>query len=274
MDFLFMLRRVALSVLAVSLFATSIHAWSGAVLLIYPTQVVFEGRDRSAEVMLTNRGDAIGTFETSWIEMGMRPEGVLQKRETEKWSIQPYIRYSPRRVTLGPGESQVIKIALRPDSAAAEGEYYTHLRILTLNQEDLDAEAPEQTEAAEATGVNIRARAAIAIPVIWRNSEAHPQISIDSINLDQQENQVAVNVRRAGPLSARAYLHIFDRLGDGTRGPVGGPIQVVIYPNLDTRSMMVPLHDGIELTETARVILSTDELVNDQTTLASIPFPP
>jgi fimbrial chaperone protein len=248
-------------------------ALAGAVLLIYPTQILFEGRARSAEVMLTNQGDAIGTFETSWMDMGMRPEGVLQKREVDQWSIQPYIRYSPRRVTLGPGESQVIKLALRPDSTAPEGEYYSHLRILTLNQEDLEAEEKDLPSAGQA-GVSIRARSAVAIPVIWRNSDAEPKISIESAHIASKSGQVAVTVRRSGMLSARAYLHVYDQRLDGTFQSVGGPVQVVIYPNLDTRVMRIPIDQNVELTDAAYVVLSTDELVTDRTTLASLPLMP
>lgn len=253
-----------------ALFSNS--ALAGAVLLIYPTQILFEGRTRSAEVMLTNQGDATGTFETSWMEMGMRPEGVLQQREADQWSIQPYIRYSPRRVTLGPGESQVIKIALRPDSTAPEGEYYTHLRILTLNQEDLEQE--KDLPSAGQAGVSIRARSAVAIPVIWRNSDAEPKISIESAHLAPDTGQVAVTVRRSGTLSARAYLHVYDQRLDGSFQSVGGPVQVVIYPNLDTRIMRIPIDPNVELSDAAYVVLSTDELVADRTTLASLPLTP
>lgn len=275
--FLFMVNRVV-SLVILTLLASipaviPKPALAGAVLLIYPTQVLFEGRSRSAEVMLTNQGDAIGTFETSWMEMGMRPEGILQKRDADEWSIQPYIRYSPRRVTLAPGESQVIKIALRPDSTAAEGEYYTHLRILTLNQEDLDAEEPDQPTAGQA-GVNIRARSAVAIPIIWRNSDARPEILIESAHLEPLEHQVTVRVRRDGLLSARAYLHVYDERLDGTLRSVGGPVQVVIYPNLDTRDMHIPIRGSVELTDAARVVLSMDEFVTAETTLASIPLMP
>jgi P pilus assembly chaperone PapD len=271
-DFLFMIKRVAPLVLLLLVLLPG-SGWSGAVLLIYPTEIVFDGRDRSAEVTLTNRGDAIGTFETSWMEMGMRPEGVLQKRESDEWSIQPYVRYSPRRVTLDPGESQIIKIALRPDSSAAEGEYYTHMRILTLNEEDLatfedDQASPEQV------GVAVKARSAIAIPVIWRNSASEPEVAIDTAEFDAESDQVAVTVRRAGRLSARAYLHVVDRRGDGTVGPIGGPIQVVIYPNLETRDVRIPINEKVDLSGAARVVLSTDELITDQTTLASVPLTP
>ena len=118
-----------------------VQAWCGAVLFIYPTLIMFEGNERSATITLTNRGDATGTFETSWSELTMTPEGGLIKSENPPWSVQPFVRYSPRRVTLQPSESQVIKVALRRDQEAPEGEYYSHFRVLTINTEDMADES-------------------------------------------------------------------------------------------------------------------------------------
>ena len=153
-----------------------VHAWGGAVLFIYPTLIMFEGRERSATVTLTNRGDATGTFETSWSELEMTPEGGLLKVDGDTpWSVQPYVRYSPRRVTLEPSQSQVIKIALRRDLEAPEGEYFSHFRVLTLNSQDLGGETEAEVEPSETDAViKITARSAVAIPIIWRNSQASP----------------------------------------------------------------------------------------------------
>ena len=76
---------------------------AGAILFIYPTIVLFEGNQRSAEITLTNRGDEAGTFEMGWSDMTMTPEGGLAKFEGQApWSVRSYVRYSPRRVTLAP----------------------------------------------------------------------------------------------------------------------------------------------------------------------------
>ncbi|MCZ6888834.1 MAG: hypothetical protein O7H39_10105, partial [Gammaproteobacteria bacterium] len=78
-------------------------ARANAVLFIYPTLIMFEDNKRSAEITLTNRGDQTGTFETSWSDLEMTPGGGLAKYEgTAPWSVQSYVRYSPRRVTLAP----------------------------------------------------------------------------------------------------------------------------------------------------------------------------
>jgi len=255
-------------------------AWSGAVLFIYPTLVMFEGNQRSATITLTNRGDATGTFETSWADLMMTPEGGLVKTEGDApWSIQSYVRHSPRRVTLEPSESQVVKIALRRGAEVPEGEYYSHFKVLTLNSEDLatsqsDTAEPSTTE----TAVTIKARTAVAIPIIWRNSRASSDATIESVAFDRDTNQLAVNVQRHGRLSVRGYLHVVGSAPNGSRRPFAAPVPLVIYPGLNSRTMTIALNDDItfdNLADGAEVIYAPDiEFVDPETVFASYPITP
>ena len=221
-------------------------AQAGAVLFIHPTLVVFEGNERSGTITLSNRGDQTGTFEMSWTNMTMTPSGGLVKNEgPAPWSIEPYVRYSPRRVTLAPLESQVIRIAVRRGLDVAEGEYYSHFRVLTLNSED--PSAPEADAAEQvATAVVIEARSAVAIPIVWRNSRDNSSASIESV---------------------RGFLHVFETAADGARSPLAEPVPLVIYPNLDARTMTIELNDGVtagSLKRGTEVYYSTDLEVSDR----------
>jgi fimbrial chaperone protein len=256
-------------------------AWAGAVLFIYPTLIMFEGNDRSATITLINRGDAIGTFETSWSELSMTPEGGLIKVEGDPppWSIQPFVRYSPRRVTLGPSESQVIKIALKRGMEASEGEYHSHFRVLTLNVEDLEDQNTEDTKPPDTdAAVTITARSAVAVPIIWRNSQAAPGATIESVNIDADTNQLTVDVLRHGNVSVRGYLHVLGDTVDGEGVPLAEPMPLVIYPNLETRAVAITLNEGITadaLAQKTEVVYATDaNVVNQKNTLASYPFVP
>ena len=188
-------------------------ARADAALSISPTLVTFEGNQRSATITLTNRGDETGTFEMSWTDMTMNADGGLVKYEGQApWSMQPYVRYSPRRVTLAPMESQVIEIALRRGQDVPEGEYYSHFKVLMLNSEDPsagkgDADVPT---AAAADSIELRTADAIpiavAIPIVWRNSRATSSAAIESVRIDRDANKLVVDVRRHGELSVRGYL--------------------------------------------------------------------
>jgi len=252
-------------------------ARAGAVLLIYPTLVIFEGNQRSAEITLTNRGDQTGTFETSWTDMTMTPEGGLVKVEGQApWSIQSYVRYSPRRVTLAPSESQIIKIALRRGQDVPEGEYYSHFKVLTLNTEDPSAEQADVP--AQSSSIAIKARAAVAIPIIWRNSQATSSASIDSVRIDRDANQLTVDVRRQGPVSVRGFLHVFETAPDGARNFLAEPAHLVIYPSIVTRQTAITLNDGViaaNLPRGTEVYYSSEQELTDRSIVyASFPVVP
>ena len=260
-------------------------AQAGAVLFIYPTLVIFEGGERSGTVTVTNRGDETGTFEMSWTDMTMNADGGLVKHEGEAppWSLQSYVRYSPRRVTLEPLESQVIRIAVRRGLDIPEGEYYSHFRVLTLNSEDpsailSDAEEQEDEEQETAATVVIAARSAVAIPIVWRNSQATSSASIDSVRIDQDTNQLSVDVQRHGPLSVRGYLHLVETAADGTRNFLAEPVPLVIYPSLDARTMAIELNEGVfagNLQRGTEVYYSADlEMTDKSIVIDSYPIVP
>ena len=238
------IRPILLLLASMSLVPTLAQA--GAVLFIYPTLLIFEGDERSGTITVTNRGDETGTFEMSWTDMTMNADGGLVKHEGEApWSLQSYVRYSPRRVTLEPLESQVIRIAVRRGLDIPEGEYYSHFRVLTLNSEDPSANLNDAEEQDTGAVITIAARSAVAIPIVWRNSQATSSASIDSVRIDPDTNQLSVEVRRHGPLSVRGYLHLVETAADGTRSFLAEPVPLVIYPSLDARTMAIELHDGV-----------------------------
>ncbi len=242
-------------------------AQASAVLFIHPTLIVFEGNERSGTITVSNRGDETGTYEMSWTDMTMTPDGGLVKHKgPAPWSLQSYVRYSPRRVTLAPLESQVIRIAVRRGLDVPEGEYYSHFRVLTLNSEDPSTAEANTTEEVAAT-VIIEARSAVAIPVVWRNSRSSSSASIDAVRVDQNTNQLSIDVLRHGLLSVRGYLHVFETAADGARSPLAEPVPLVIYANLDARTMTVELNDGVSagsLERGTEVYYSTDLEMSDR----------
>jgi P pilus assembly chaperone PapD len=255
-------RWVWAALLAAAATLLSSKALAGAVLFIHPTLVVFDGDTRSARITLTNRGDETGTFECGWMELTMNPEGALRRLESQPgWSVAPHLRYSPRRVTLEPSQSQVIKIALRPDADMPQGEYYSHFRILTLNSEaPRETEVDSGDEAPASSGVSIQARTAVAIPVVWRNGDAVMSARIESLSLNREGNRLTVDVEREGPLSSRGFLHVLLAPPGKEAEPIGEPAPLVIYPNLEGRSVTLDLPDLPEGGPTSQltVIYSTE----------------
>ncbi len=255
--------------------------WAGkAELFIHPTLVELSNRQRSATVNIVNRGDAIGVFVIKWVDFAMTPEGGLATQDgVAPWSLQPHVRYSPRRVTLMPGETQLVKIALRRDTDVADGELYSHLKVLTLNN---DVNSLVDGEVADSASlrrtVTIETRSAIAIPVIWRNSKSNPRATIESVKIDSDMSQVVVDVRRIGDLSTRGYLHVVRIGADGTHQALADPMPLVIYPMLERRVVTVPLKvdfGDADLGIHTEVVYSADlDLADGRQSLASYRITP
>ncbi len=248
-------------------------AKAGAVLFIHPTLVMFEGTDRSATITLTNRGDETGTFEMSWSNMTMTPSGGLVKYEGDApWSVQSYVRYSPRRVTLEPLQSQVVRIAVRRGLDVPEGEYYSHFRVLTLNSEQVSLEIDDDDRSDEqaSSAVVIDARSAVAIPIVWRNSRDSSSASIEAVRIDPDANKLSVDVRRHGQLSVRGYLQVIETAADGTQNALAAPVPLVIYPNIEARTMSIELNDGVlaaSLKQNTEVFYSPNIEISDRSTV-------
>ncbi len=276
--------RITSVVLGAWLFALTLiplSTWAAKpTLLLHPTMVMFEGRSRTASIYVVNRGDAQGTFVVSWMDLSMTPEGGLRKMvEPPAWSLQPHIRYSPRRMTLAPGETQLVKVALRRNNDVPKGEYYSHFKVLTLSSETAGESSRQENDEVKGS-VNVVARSAMAIPVIWRNSKAEPRAVIESVKFSPAGNlrvsELQVGVRRLGKLSVRGFLHVVRPGADDTEVPLSDPVPLVMYPTVDLRTVPVRLQSRLpegELEQGVTVIYASSiDLEDKETRLASFRY--
>lgn len=116
-------RRTSLLVLAMVAVASSSAAQTnvtGAGLLIAPTKLEFKVRERSASLYVHNSGNDAVTYRLTLIDLIATDTGI-DGRE--------YVRFRPRRVHLLPGQTQTVRVLVRP---APPGDYITRLSISAL----------------------------------------------------------------------------------------------------------------------------------------------
>jgi fimbrial chaperone protein len=227
------------------------HA-ANASLTITPQKVILYDDSRSHDLHVVNRGQRTGVFEISWLDYVMDEAGGVQPWQASPrspWSVQPYIRYSPRRITLKPGESQVLRVSLRRSTEqVANGEYFSHLRVITINdnlEETLRLQKMVQTRSSESSaGVAVSTKLAIGIPVLWRHSENPSSANIVVKQVDRLNNQLRLQIRRNGALSTRGYLHVFGEKNN-QRYPLIKPAHFVIYANIEQRETVLLLKEPV-----------------------------
>lgn len=216
---------------------------------LFPLRVVFDDRGRGGEVTVFNRGDRSAVYRVELSDKRMMPDGRLVDFDADhprpaNWpSAAEMVRFSPRQVTLAPGQSQAIRIAVRRPANLPAGEYRSHLTVTAVPP----ADAGETIEQATGEGDNaIRIRITpiygISIPIIVRAGDPLGTAQLSNprvVRGDQGRRFMEVDIQRQG--SASVYGDLVVMRGDRRIGLVRG---VGVYPELSQRTARIPLDEG------------------------------
>lgn len=240
-----------------------VAAWAD--LMLHPTRVVLEANERAAQVQLINRGQKPASYRISVVNRRMTDNGEIVDAETpqpgELFS-KDMIRYSPRQVTIQPGETQTVRISVRKPAGLAVGEYRSHLQFDRLPDVD-GASNLEQASEAEAGKMSIKLTALVgaSIPLIVRHGETTASITLD--NLAIENTPPVAGTKEPKPESFQLKFHA-NRTGNRSvfgnlvvqYTPLGGsPIEVskvngvAVYVPNTLRVVRLPLKlpDGLAL---------------------------
>ena len=183
-----------------------------ASLLISPTRIAFGERDRVQRVTLINSGSEIKTYRLEWVEQRVNKLGGYEKLSPAQIARFPiasqYIRFTPRQVTLQPGQRQTIKLLARRGKDIQNKEYRSHLRFTAL---------PNRTNSASpVAGVAMKLDLLMSytIPVVLRNGSLNVSAKIERIELQTKtaipgEAHIVVNLSRQGSMSTTGKLVAF-----------------------------------------------------------------
>jgi len=209
-------------------------------LLVAPTRIVFEGRQRTAEITLVNLGETPATYRISFVELRMDEFGGTA--ELDPSSAEPgeqfaskLIRYSPRQVSLEPRVAQTIRLQLRKGEALADGEYRSHLLFRAVPEGILP---PEGKEEAPALVIDLKAIYGVSIPVIVRQGETHAEASLEELewlpSAGNEPPSLRFHIRRSGDRSLYGNLVATFVDHQGKSWTVGVANGVAVYsPNAE-----------------------------------------
>ncbi|MGB7409052.1 MAG: hypothetical protein WA908_11145 [Pontixanthobacter sp.] len=219
---------------------------------LFPKRVVIEGRRQVSTIGLYNKTIDPGDYEISVVDMAMRSDGQLlafdngatEAEQAQVATASPFLRYSPRRVTLDGSESQIIRVMARGGSDLPPGEYRSHFMVVSVprdQQEGFSIDDAVEGQQAEGIGVSIRPRFGISIPIIVRVGDTTLDVGIRDAKLMTAQDgsqAVAIIMTRTGTRSAFGDIVI---TANGADDPVALTKGVGIYPELDERMVVVPI---------------------------------
>ena len=230
-----------------ALVSTSLQAAGN--LMVTPTRVVFDERDRSAQVTLVNQGNQSGNFRISFIRQNMTENGeFLPVEDGEAGNFSDtMIRYSPRQVTLPPGQSQVVRLALRRPADLADGEYRSHMLFQSLP--DSSSSSVEKITQDSGTGISIELVpiVGISIPVIVRQGELQSQVTLSDPDIVPAKGAgggeaIAVSINRSGTGSTYGDLRAVYTPDGGAPIVIAQANKIAVYANMRSRRFKLPLN--------------------------------
>ena len=183
-----------------------------ASLLISPTRIAFGDRDRVQRVTLINSSSEVKTYRLEWVEQRVNNQGGYEILTPEQAAIFPvaskYIRFTPRQVTLQPGQRQTIKLLARRGKDIQNNEYRSHLRFTALPSRS------NNSSPVSGVAMQLNLLMSYTIPVILRNGSLNVSTKIERIELQTQtpipgEAHIVVNLSRQGKKSTTGKLVAF-----------------------------------------------------------------
>lgn len=215
-------------------------------LLITPTRIEFEQRDRSAKVSLVNTSQETKTYKIFWREQRQSAEGkyiplIDNDHDNNFLTASAMIRYSPRQVTLKPGERQHIRLAVRKPKGLTQGEYRSHLVFEAQpDRREQENNAKEQAE------MKIYINLAFSIPIIIRQGDLHTDTRLTKTQLlTKQVNGshytgANIYINNSSTSSTFGSLKVFwQKDGQSTEKQIGILNNVAIYPEVSNRIITI-----------------------------------
>ena len=223
-------------------------------LLITPTRVMIEGRNRSGAVSVANNGNVEGTYAISIVNRRMKEDGTIvqvdEPIEGEKFADQ-MLRISPRRITLKPGEHQNIRILARKPAELEDGEYRSHMNFKIVSDEISEREKKNEQQEDSLT-INIKANFGVTIPVIIRHGETSASSQINNVKLVSNEDNsksVKFDINRLGNRSIYGNILVLYKNKEGKEYILKSLGGLAVYTPNEKRAFNIKLDvpDGVSI---------------------------
>jgi hypothetical protein len=234
-------------------------------LLITPRRVVFEGNKRSFDLNLANTGKDTATYAISLVQIKMTEDGAFIQiidPEPGQMFAEKYIRFFPRSVTLGPNESQVVKVQLLKSNNLTAGEYRSHFYFRAVPKAVPLGEKENAARDTTTISVKLTPVFGITIPVIIRIGDSNTRVTLSDLGFLYVSDTIPsfrFTFNRTGNMSVYGDIAIDYISTEGKITRVGIANGVAVYTPNSLRRFQLNLNTSKDINfrkGTLRVIYS------------------
>lgn len=216
--------------------------------MVSPTRVVFEGNERTKQINLINNGSETGRFRISFVRRNMNAEGKIKEVDENEPGMysDEMVRFSPRQVTLEPGQSQTVRLLLRKKSGTADGEYRSHMMFQSLPDASTSDVTNLASDEAKELTVKLIPVVGITIPVIVRQGKLDSKVSLSDFEIKQgntvkSQSVLSLKINREGTQSAYGDFRVYFTPKGGKPVTIGNINGVAVYTSTDSRTLDIKL---------------------------------
>lgn len=223
-------------------------SYAGSEIMVTPTRVIFDAKTRTQKVTVINSGNDEGTYRILLVNKRMTPEGNIVDIETAEAGEQfadKMIRYSPRQVTLKPGQSQIVRLSLRKPRDLKDGEYRSHITFKAIPK-NIGIDIGQINDEKSGIGIKLTAIVSVTIPVIVRHGKTDASVSIQSLKLlppDKNNTRpvLSMELQREGTQSVYGDF-IAELESNGKSKIIGQMNGIAIYTPNPSRNVKLALN--------------------------------
>lgn len=203
-------------------------------LLVAPTRLVL-GANEGTEVLLSNKGAETATYRSSIVLKRMRPDGQtddIHEPTPEQQQLINMVSFAPRKVTLAPGQTQTVRVAVRVPAAWPAGEYRVHMLFRAVPSDTAAITAGSQ----DGVSIALIPVYGVTIPIVVRKGTLDAQVAIKNPRLIRVEGKamVSLDLARTGNRSVYGAIRLFK---PGIAGAIAEVRGIAVYNELDQRSV-------------------------------------
>ncbi len=225
-------------------------------LMITPTRVVFEGRQRSAKVTLVNKGTQTVMFRISLVNRRMTEDGLFEdvaEPQSGEMFADQMIRFAPRQVMLAPGAAQAVRLLVRKPRGLLPGEYRSHVLFRAVPPASAGRSVEDLVVPDGKFQIQLTPLFGITIPVIVRQGDLSADVGISDLEVapskaEDQGPVLSFRLTREGTHSVYGDVKVTHLSANSASQVVGVVRGIAVYTPNRTRmvrlSLQLPAEGG------------------------------
>lgn len=244
------LMRCALVLMFISLASLPVKAD----MLISPVRLLLQQSGETANFVLRNPSDGPRTYRLEWIEQAQTRDGVGERYE-DGASIPhpqaaPYLRFTPRQITVEPRSNQTVRVNFRPDEGLPPGEYRSHLLFRVVPEVSEPVSRSTIGAGGEGIQLTLDMQLSIAVPVVIRyRLDEMPTVKISQVtpviaNRPDQQTQLGVLLKHDGRSSSFGRVTVdMQTSATGEVKRIGMLENISVFPDVGERHLTLSLSE-------------------------------